>query len=161
MPACCVCFVYSALGVQAPTFLLFKTFRAELRFSRSVTRNRIRLHANEFNNNNNNNSNTIATTITITSAAAIVRVACAALRTYRVPTVSAVCYCCFRQRIVLLLPLLEQSCFYAVKSVKTTLRIVFQRTQRFEEYDQTLSKHHGRMLEKRVIFFKFEKRTVK
>lgn len=46
-------FPLTALSVLSSTprlFLLSKTFRAELRLSRSVTRNRIRLHATEFNN---------------------------------------------------------------------------------------------------------------
>jgi hypothetical protein len=46
-------FPHTALSVLSTTprlFLLSKTFRVELRLSRSVTRNRIRLHATEFNN---------------------------------------------------------------------------------------------------------------
>jgi len=41
---------FSVLSTTPRLFLLSETFRVELRLSRSVTRNRIRLHATEFNN---------------------------------------------------------------------------------------------------------------
>lgn len=54
---------FSVLSTTPRLFLLSETFRVELRLSRSVTRNRILLHATEFNN-------IVAVCFSATSAAA-------------------------------------------------------------------------------------------